>query len=144
MGDEMNKQKLKSNKGITTGDIIISVIIIIMFISIITTSFYNYYLSTQSKTRRTMATNALIDIIENVEMMEYSTVNEEAINTLIEGFITDGTIPSGYNVNFTLTNYNETENNTDKLDLIKILNVKVSYILNDKEETFEITRLITK
>lgn len=140
----MNKQKLKGNKGITTGDIIISIIIIIMFISIITTSFYNYYLSTQSKTRRTMATNALIDIIENVEMMEYSTVDQASINTLIQEFISDGTIPSGYNVNFTLTNYNETENNTDKLDLIKILNVKVSYILNDKEETFEITRLITK
>lgn len=140
----MKKQKLKSNKGITTGDIIISIIIIIMFISIITTSFYNYYLSTQSKTRRTMATNALIDIIENVEMMDYSNVDETAINTLIQEFISDGTIPSGYNVSFTLTNYNETENNTDKLDLIKILNVKVSYILNDKEETFEITRLITK
>lgn len=140
----MKKQKLKSNKGITTGDIIISIIIIIMFISIITTSFYNYYLSTQSKTRRTMATNALIDIIENVEMMDYSDVDETAINTLIQEFISDGTIPSGYNVSFTLTNYNETENNTDKLDLIKILNVKVSYILNDKEETFEITRLITK
>ena len=140
----MKKQKLKNNKGITTGDIIISIIIIIMFISIITTSFYNYYLSTQSKTRRTMATNALIDIIENVEMMEYSTVDENSINKLIQGFISDGTIPSEYNINFTLTNYNETENNTDKLDLIKILNVKVSYILDDKEETFEITRLITK
>jgi len=144
MGDKMKRVKLKSNKGVTTGDIIIAIIIIIIFVSIVTTSFFNYYTSVQGKTRRTIASNILIDVIENVESMNYEEVSQDSINMLIQDLADDGTIPDGYTVNSTLTKYNETENNTEKLDLIKILNVNVKYLLNDKEETFEITRLITK
>ena len=40
--------------------------------------------------------------------------------------------------------YNELEGNADKKDLIKILKVNVKYTINEKEENFEVTRLITK
>lgn len=140
----MKKNRCLSNRGFTTGDIIIAIIIIISFVSIITTSFYNYYISVQSKTRRTIATNALIDVIENVEMMEYSSVNQETVSSLIEDLVNDGTIPSGYSVSATVQKYNETTGNTDKLDLIKILNVNVKYTISNKEENLEIKRLITK
>lgn len=140
----MKRQKIINNKGFTTGDIIIAIMLIVIFVSIITSSFYNYYISSQAKTRRTIATNAVIDVIENIEAMEYDSVSQSSVNTLIENFIQDGTIPSEYKVSATLQKYNEVENNKDKLDLIKILNVKVQYTLNQKEETFEITRLITK
>lgn len=140
----MKRNKLKSNKGVITADIIIAIIIIVMFVSIITTSFYNYYISTQGKTRRTIATNILIDIIENIEMMQYEEVTQETIDKVIESLTLDGTIESGYTISSTCTKYNETENNTEKLDLIKILNISVKYLVNDKEETFEITHLVTK
>ncbi len=71
----MNYKKYINNKGFTTTDIIIAIIIIILFISIITSGFYNYYITTQSKSRKTVATNAIIDVIENVEMMEYDSVS---------------------------------------------------------------------
>ena len=60
-----------SDKGFTTAEIIISIIIIIIFTSIITSTFYNYYVSIQSKNRKTVATNIIIDIIEKVEMIKY-------------------------------------------------------------------------
>lgn len=84
--------KCTSNKGFTTAEIIISIIIIIIFTSIITSAFYNYYISIQSKNRKTIATNITIDIIENVEMMEYEQTSQEAINTLLQTLKDNGTI----------------------------------------------------
>lgn len=139
----MNKKYIKNN-GFTTADIIVSIIIIVMFVSIITTGFYNYYISVQEKTRNTIATNIVIDVIENVEMMEYDNINIENINKLLETLKNNGDIPSGYEIETTIQKYNETQGNTNKLDLIKILNVKVKYLVSSKEETFEVTRLIKK
>lgn len=139
----MKKQKYVNEKGVTSVEIIISVIIIVLFVSVITTAFYNYYKSTQSKNRVTMATNVIIDVIENVEMLPYDEVSTETVNNVIENLKADGTIQEQYTVNATIQKYNETEGNTEKKDLIKILRVKVTYTEN-KEENIEITRLITK
>lgn len=141
----MNIKKLhENNKGFTTQEIIISVIIIIIFVSIITSGFYNYYMTIQSKNRRTSATNIIIDVIENVEIMNYEDVTINNIQALIKSLEQDGTIYKPYKVSFTLQNYNEIEGNEDKKDLIKILKVSIQYTVNDKEEKYEITRLIKK
>ncbi len=84
--------KCTSNKGFTTAEIIISIIIIIIFTSIITSAFYNYYISIQSKNRKTIATNIVIDIIENVEMMKYEEVTQDKVNTLVQTLKDNGTI----------------------------------------------------
>lgn len=138
-----NANYISSNKGFTTADILVSVIIIILFISIITTSFYNYYVSIQSKNRKTIATNIIIDVIENVEIMNYEDVNIEEVNNLINK-LTVESIPSGYTLTASLQKYNEISGNENKLDIIKILNVKAEYLVNNKKESIEIKRLITK
>lgn len=140
----MEKRKYMDNKGVTTADLVVAIIIIIMFVSIITTAFYNYYESIQSKNRKTIATNALIDVIENVEMLNYDDVTTEAVNNVITTLTKDGSIQSGYTLTATLQNYNETQGNTDKLDLVKILNVKVEYSIGNKKENIEMKTLITK
>lgn len=133
-----------SNKGFTTADLVVGIIIIILFISIITTSFYNYYISIQSKNRKAFATNIIIDVIENVEMMNYDDITIDSINDVINNVTTEGNISSGYTVTATLQKYNETEGNENKQDIIKILNVKVEYTVNNKQENIEIKRLILK
>ncbi len=140
----MKKNKLLDNRGVTTTDIVAGVIIIIVFVSVITTSFYNYYLSATSKNRNAVATNCIIDLIENIEAMAYDEVDQTAVDDLIQNLVDKGTIPSGYTVTASLQKYNELEGNTDKEDLIKILKANVKYTVNDKEENFEVTRLITK
>lgn len=133
-----------NNKGFTTADVVIAVIILVLFVSIITTSFYNYYISTQSKNRRTIATNAIIDVIEKIETMNYDDVNRETVNKVIDSYVQDGTIQTGYTITADLQKYNETAGNEDKKDLIKILSVKAQYTINDKQENIEIKTLITK
>lgn len=139
----MKIQKYTSQKGVTSADVIVAVVIIMLFVSVITTGFYNYYKSIQSKNRVTIATSIVVDIIENVEMLKYDEVTNENVNNIVETLKSDGTIPKPYTVIIDLQNYNETEGNTDKKDLIKILKVKVAYGDNDIEN-LEITRLITK
>lgn len=139
----MKIQKYISQKGVTSADVIVAVVIIMLFVSVITTGFYNYYKSIQSKNRVTIATSIVVDIIENVEMLKYDEVTNENVNNIVETLKSDGTIPKPYTVIIDLQNYNETEGNTDKKDLIKILKVKVAYGDNDIEN-LEITRLITK
>ncbi|MCI9287448.1 MAG: hypothetical protein HFJ57_05745 [Clostridia bacterium] len=139
----MERQKCISQRGVTSADVIVAVIIIMLFVSVITTGFYNYYKSVQSKNRITIATNIIVDVIENVEMLKYDEVTKENIDNIVKNFESDGTISKSYTVTTDLQNYNETEGNTDKKDLIKILKVKVTYGDNDIEN-FEVTRLITK
>lgn len=139
----MKKQKYIDQRGVTSSDIIVSVVIIMLFVSVITTGFYNYYKSVQSKNRTTIATNIVVDVIENVEMLQYDEATKENINNIVETLKSDGTISKSYTVTVDLQNYNETEGNMDKKDLIKILKVKVTYGDNDIEN-LEVKRLITR
>lgn len=138
------KKRYVNQNGLTSTDIIISVAIITLFVAVITTSFYNYYQSIQSKNRTTMATNVIIDVIENVEMLPYDEIEQSSIDNLIQMLKTDGTIQDSYTVTATIEKYNEQAGNTDKEDLIKILKVKATYTNGKKEESIEIKRLITK
>lgn len=139
----MKIQKYVDQKGVTQADIIVAVVIIILFVSVITTGFYNYYKSIQSKNRTTIATNIAVDVIENIEMLQYDEVTKENINNIVENLKSNGSIPKSYTVTVDLQNYNETEGNMDKKDLIKILKVKVTYGDNDIEN-LEVKRLITR
>jgi Tfp pilus assembly protein PilE len=136
--------KNKLNRGFTTIDIAIGVVIIMVFTSIITTLFYNFYITTTSRNRNAMATNCLIDVIEQVKIMNYDEVNNDSVNTVIENLINDKSIPNGYTVTSDVTKYNSTQGNTDKIDVIKILKVTLKYSVGNKEEKVEISTLLTR
>ena len=136
--------KIKQNKGFTTQDIVISIIIIVIFVSIITTLFYNFYLSTSAKNRNAIALNCIIDLIEEAKMLKYDELDQTKIEEILGTLKSNKTIPNGYEVTVQLQKYNELEGNTDKKDLIKILKVKVQYLVGQKTEKIEISTLITK
>lgn len=136
--------KIKQNKGFTTQDVVISIIIIVIFVSIITTLFYNFYISTSAKNRNAIALNCIIDVIEQAKMLNYDELDQTKIEELLETLTSNKTIPNGYEVNVELQKYNEIAGNEDKKDLIKILKVKVQYLVGQKTEKIEISTLITK
>lgn len=136
--------KIKQNKGFTSQDVVISIIIIVIFVSLITTLFYNFYISTSAKNRNAIALNCIIDVIEQAKMLNYDELDQTKIEELLETLTSNKTIPNGYEVNVELQKYNELEGNTDKKDLIKILKVKVQYLVGQKTEKIEISTLITK
>lgn len=136
--------KIKQNKGFTSQDVVISIIIIVIFVSLITTLFYNFYISTSAKNRNAIALNCIIDVIEQAKMLKYDELDQTKIEELLGTLKSNKTIPNGYEVSVELQKYNELEGNTDKKDLIKILKVKVQYLVGQKTEKIEISTLITK
>lgn len=138
------KINYKDNKAFTTADIIVAIIIIVLFSSIIATAYYNYYLSVTAKNRNAIATNCVIDVIENIEMMNYDEVTTITVNSKIQELYENKTLPEQYTLTATLEKYNETAGNTDKKDIIKILTVKAQYKVAKKDREIEIKRLIIK
>lgn len=137
-------KKIKQNKGFTAQDVVISIIIIVIFVSIITTLFYNFYISTSAKNRNSIALNCIIDVIEEAKMLNYDELDQTKIEELLGSLRSNKTIPNGYEVIVELQKYNELDGNTEKKDIIKILKVKVQYLVGQKTEKIEISTLITK
>ena len=111
-----------------------------IFVGIITSLFYNFYITTNSKNRNAIATNYIIDIVEEIKLIDYEDIDQQSVEEVISNM----EIPASYTIVGQLQRYNETEGNTDKADLIKILKITAEYSLGEKTEKIEISTLITK
>lgn len=132
--------KLKNNKGFTGIDIAIATIIFIVFISIITNLFYNLSTTAKKIERKTIATNLCINIIETIKQTDFDKLTstddvEMNIDTLetLSGKTIE--IPDGYTPEIIIEDYNN-EN------VIKILNVTISYKQNKNTEKITIETLV--
>lgn len=134
----------KSSKGFTAVDISVSILIIIIFVSIITSAFYNYYLSNTAVARNSSALNHVIDVIEEVEQMDYATLTDASVKSKLQELYSSKQIPEAYKITTNLVKYNTTVGNTSKRDLIKILTVKIEYKIGKNTQSFDIRRLIIK
>lgn len=139
----MIKNKLKSNKGFTGTDIVISLIVLVMFTGVLVTTFYNYYLSISAKNRNAIATNCIIDVIENIQMVPYENIDEQKVNEIIQALYNNNTIQDQYTVTAKLEKYNEMPGNEQKYDVIKKITVNVKYNVGNNERQIEISNLIT-
>ena len=135
---------IKQNKGFTTADIVVAIALIMIFVGIIASVFYNYYLTTTSRNRNAIATNCLVDVIEHFKKMNYEDITNESISSELDKMKADGTISSGYTVNVSFQKYNELPGNEQKQDIIKILTTNIQYAVGNKTEKIEIKTLITK
>ena len=134
---------MKNEKGFTTADIIISLMIIVIFMSVIISGFYNYYIASTGVSRNSAALSYTINVIEAVEEMNYTDVTQENVNEKIQQLYSNKSISDAYEVSAIIQKYNNTEGNIGKKDLVKILTVNVNYKVGDKTEQIQISRLIT-
>ena len=134
------KRFLKSNKGITGADAVLGVALAILFSGIIATLSYNIYVTSSSLKRSSKALEYITSTFEYVATQYYDNVTEdnikEYINNLDEKISTNEGKP--YKAQVSVTNYNQIEGNTDKLDLVKEITMSVTYKLGDKDQTIEI------
>ena len=157
---------LKSEKGIAGIDLTISIIIIMLFVSIIATLSMNVSTSLTSKKRIEIATNCMTEIMEKVDSMSYENVEEITdFETILPAEI-ESPISLKENVQNILweeeleekkgyhilqvqlkTEKYEPENYTPDIeddtspDLVKKVTVKITY---NEDEALEVTRLKTR
>lgn len=144
------KKFLKNNKGLTGADALLAVALIVLFSGIIATISYNIYIATSSLKRSSKATEYITDIFEHVKKEYYDNITEENLvqyfnnknDKSAKAFVarTDQPLEQSdkpYTIQISVTNYNATDNNTEKLDLVKEVNVKVIYKLGGKQEEMQ-------
>lgn len=160
----MIKKILKKQNGFATSDALIAILIIALFTGIIATIIYNIYLSNTSIKRMGAAREYITNIFEYVDKVYYDEVNIESLGNYINEnqTIFDTTknqinISSNnndetaqqlgklddyiYKIDIHIEDYNKTEENTDKLDLVKQVTVTVTYKLGNKSQEIKMTRI---
>lgn len=143
------KNILKNNRGISGADALLAVALVILFSGIITTLAYNIYITSNSLKRSSQALEYITSTFEYIANQYYDDVTETNINsyindTLNEKVSTEESEKAQYIANVTITNYNEMEGNTDKLDLVKEITMSVTYNLGNKNQKIEMKTAKTK
>lgn len=166
----LKKLKNKEN-GFAASDGLIAILIIALFTGLIATLTYNIYLSNVSVKRVETATGYITKVFEQIDKMYYDDVSisklEEYLNNNSQIFeietekpvnqiniflnteetpkttLGDTTNPR-YTIDITIKDYNRTEGNLNKLDLIKEVIMKVKYKLGNKDQEIEMKRIKTR
>lgn len=150
-----------NEKGISGIDVGVATIVIVLFISVITTLFYQVYRVSTITKRNAEATLSISRILENLQNIEYDKViveeNSEVVSMFqekmgvqrenIEVYPNEkqyALILDGYQMTVKIENYQELKNDTNLEDVIKKITVTVKYSVNKQEETIEMSTLIVR
>lgn len=135
--------KIKDEKGFTGIDITVAVIIIMLFMTLIGTIFYNITASHRQLERKTEATYIAIDVMEKLKAQNYNDlIVGEYNNNTIAKILKDEIIEEGYSLKVTIKNYNTPEETG--YDLVKIITVKVEYKVGKNTENVELKTTVTR
>ena len=93
-------EKRKNQKGFTTIDVIIAVIVFVIFVPLITTLIYNIGISSKSAERTAKAVNYATQYLEYAKMKTPSSININQLENQIS-------LDSGYDADITLTGDNK-------------------------------------
>lgn len=143
------KRQLKEKKGVVITDAIVAILIILLFTGIITTLITNIILESTKIKMNSQHVDFITEILEYVEQLSYENVTEKNLIDYInnkgeENVSADttlDTLTTAYRIAIKVENYNETEGNTDKLDIIKIITVTLETDINGKEYSTTISSL---
>ena len=132
------RELIKSNKGFTMQDLIIATFIITIFVGLISTLMYQvYYANVKTDLTSQMATYA-VQILEDIDKISYDEVNSDLAETYKIKF----SIPVGFDVNIEVSHYGEGINNVQ--DVMKIVDLTISYELRGETQQFNVQRLKIK
>lgn len=131
-------KKIKSENGFTMEDLMIALVIIMIFVGVITTTMYTVYKLNIETNLTSQMTSYAVQILEDIDKISYEEVNSDLASTYNEKF----SIPSSFKIDIQVSNYGEGTENIK--DIMKIVNLKISYTLQGNEEQFSVQRLKIK
>lgn len=156
----MKNKTLRAEKGFAASDALIALLIIALFAGVIATISYNIYLANSSIKRMSKATGYIVDMFEYIDKIYYDDVTTDNLTNYFNNkyyYESDGTtvktnaevkiakeneeIDTPFKAEITLINYNETEGNEEKIDLVKEITMKISYKLGNKEQEIEMKKI---
>ena len=144
--------KLKSEKGITNIDVILSIILISIFITIITVISGNLQKNNDLLERETEALYYAVDTIEDIKGQSFDILPKKGSNkiqgvlTLQDGYILDKngkTTP--YYRTITIQDYTDLpEGNGKQAEILKKITVEIAYKERNQEKKITLSTIKTK
>lgn len=130
---------IKNNKGITGVDLSIAMIVILIFVSLVTTLIFNYTKNAKEVTRKSTATYMIIDILEYAKNSNYEEITQEMINDYInnnnnlqvQGYVVSALVEGPIDL------FGENAEN-----VMKKITAKVKYYSNNKEQELSIYTIV--
>lgn len=135
-------KKIKSNKGIALTDVAIALIIITIFVGSITAAFYRVYYNVMMSRADALAVNYAVNIAEKIDEISYEEVSTENVNDIISSVQEKVVVPEGYNAEITVENLIDID--ATKKDIIKKVQIKVSYEYLEELKSYTIKKLKIK
>lgn len=130
---------IKSEKGFTIQDLLIAIIILGIFTGVVSSIMISWHNLNVQTIVSGNATYYAIQIMEKIDKVSYDTVTNDIITSWISE--EDLNIPSSYTVTFNVQNYNE---GNEKEDLIKKVELTISYNIRGSEEKIVLNKLKIK
>ncbi len=138
---------MRSEKGFTGIDISVSVIIAFIFVTIIAVLIYRVNSTSKEITLRSDATYIAINEIEQIKnngFDEYGT-RSEADGTSVVTSNEEVAGNEGFYKTITVIDYTDLPGNGDKVkNIVKKATVKISYMFQAKEQSVEISTILSK
>ena len=136
--------KIKSNKGITGVDIVLSIGIISITLTILLSMYLSIYISNTEIERKAQAINYATQILEKASELYYADVKASnfTATTLSNGAkeIAGIQIPKGYTVTVNIEPYT----NNEQTDVVKKVEVSVNYKISERNENVTLSSYKTK
>lgn len=132
---------LKNEKGITTIDVTVSIILITLFVALIAVLIYNVNKNSDSMERRADATNYVINAIEEVKITNFDNLQNSEQNIGDTGYYEKITV-----IDYADLKIEEQSEQDDSIisGLVKKVTVEVSYKDGDTTQTVDLSTIRTK
>jgi len=128
-----NVNKLMEKGGFSGVELTVSILVLMIFISLITVTFFNIYSVYTDSKRGSEATAYATQIMEQVQKMYYS----EVTNSNLAAKVLEMNIPSGYGVQIQVESYNGE-------DLVKNVLIGISYKVGNQEKAVKFETVKSK
>ena len=136
--NKIMKLNMKSNKGFTMQDLIIAIFILTILAGFISGIMYSVYATNVKSILTAQMTTYAVEMLEDIDKISYEEVNSNLSEVYHEKF----GLSDDFNVNIQVSNYGEGMQYVE--DVIKIVNLTISYNALGNTEEFSVKRLKIK
>ena len=133
------KKFLQSQKGFTGIDLAVAIVILSIFTFLISTIFVNIYTQYTDASRSAAATSYATAIAENIDKIYYQYLIDPNDRSAIDAAINAANLTSGYTAQV-----NVGDANSGEKDLIRNIQISVSYKIGNKTKSITINRTKSK
>lgn len=135
--------KIRSEKGFTGIDIAVSIVIMFLFISVVAMLVYQVNSTAKQIELKGNAIYFATNEIENVKIDGFEKYKGKSVENRNEKVVENELIVEGYYKTITVEDYKDIEP-TAIADIVKRVTVKVSYMFQGKEQSVELSTILSK